>query len=125
MVLFVEADYYNALFVRIQPENIQNTLLALEDTWKELVSEQPFIFEFMDDQYDAMYRAEERLSNVFFVFSTLAVIIAGFGLLGLVSFSVRQRSKEIGVRKVLGASVLSIIRILLSLFWSPLYLLCL
>ena len=112
MVLFVEADYYNALFVRIQPENIQNTLLALEDTWKELVPEQPFIFEFMDDQYDAMYRAEERLSNVFFVFSTLAVIIAGFGLLGLVSFSVRQRSKEIGVRKVLGASVLSIISLL-------------
>ncbi|MEM7110044.1 MAG: ABC transporter permease [Bacteroidota bacterium] len=112
MVLFVEADYCNALFARIQPENIQNTLLGLERTWKELVPEQPFIFEFMDDQYDAMYRAEARLSNVFFVFSTLAVIIAGFGLLGLVSFSVRQRSKEIGVRKVLGASVLSIIGLL-------------
>ncbi len=112
MVLFVAADYYNTLFLRIQPENIQNTLLGLEETWKELIPEQPFIFEFMDDQYDAMYRAETRLSNVFIVFSTLAVVIASLGLLGLVSFSVRQRSKEIGMRKVLGASVVSIMALL-------------
>ena len=86
--------------------------MEVEEKWKAIVPEEPFVFEFMDEQYDAMYNAEIRLGNVFKVFAVLAIIIACLGLFGLVSFAVEQRSKEIGVRKVLGASVASIVTLL-------------
>ncbi|MTI22529.1 FtsX-like permease family protein [Fulvivirga sp. RKSG066] len=105
MVFFIEPAQYNKLFIRINTDNMQKSLLAIEDKWNAIVPDRPFVFEFMDDEYDAMYRSEERLSNVFGIFAGLAIIIACLGLFGLVSFAVEQRNKEIGVRKVLGASV--------------------
>ena len=112
MVLFADNQYLNALFIRLKPGDTQKTLMEVEEKWKTIVPEEPFVFEFMDEQYDAMYNAEIRLGNVFKVFAVLAIIIACLGLFGLVSFAVEQRSKEIGVRKVLGASVASIVTLL-------------
>lgn len=108
LVLMLEPSQYNMLFVRLQTDNLQKTLLAVEDEWKRIVPNRPFVFEFMDEEYDAMYRSEERLSNVFTVFAVLAIVIACLGLFGLVAFAVEKRNKEIGVRKVLGASVPSL-----------------
>lgn len=105
LILMVEPSQYNKLFIRIKPENIQQTLISLEDDWKEIIGGRPFIFEFMDDEYDSLYNQEMRLSRVFTFFAILAVVIACLGLFGLVSFAVEQRNKEIGVRKVLGATV--------------------
>jgi len=108
LVLMLEPSQYNMLFVRLNTDNLQKTLLAVEDEWKRIVPDRPFVFEFMDEEYDAMYRSEERLSNVFTVFAVLAIVIACLGLFGLVAFAVEKRNKEIGVRKVLGASVPSL-----------------
>ncbi|TRX57541.1 FtsX-like permease family protein [Fulvivirga sp. M361] len=108
LLLFIEPRQFNKIFIRIQPDDLQKTLLSIEDLWKQIVPDRPFVFDFMDDEYNAMYRNEMRLNQVFITFSILAILIACLGLFGLVSFSVEQRAKEIGVRKVLGASVASL-----------------
>jgi putative ABC transport system permease protein len=80
---------------------------------KQFEPNRPFEYTFLDDSFDAQYRAEERLGKIFSVFSALAIFIACLGLFGLASFTVEQRTKEIGIRKVLGSSVSGIV-ILLS-----------
>lgn len=116
LVMFSEKDwsYYFAL-VRlsdIQPVSLQQ----LAEQWTKLAPDVPFTYTFLDDQYNKMYQSEARLGNIFGVFSTLGILIACLGLLGLISYSAVQRAKEIGVRKVLGASVLSIVRLMVNDF---------
>lgn len=108
LVLFIEPAQYNKLFIKLNSDNVGQSLSEIESVWKQIVPERPFVYTFMDEDYDALYRSEQRLGNIFIVFATLAIIIGCLGLLGLVSFTVQQRNKEIGVRKVLGASVSSI-----------------
>ncbi|MEQ8573886.1 MAG: ABC transporter permease [Fulvivirga sp.] len=108
LVLFIEPAQYNKLFIKLKSDNVNQSLSEIESVWKQIVPERPFVYSFMDEDYDALYRSEQRLGSIFIVFATLAIIIGCLGLLGLVSFTVQQRNKEIGVRKVLGASVSSI-----------------
>lgn len=108
LVLFIEPAQYNKLFIKLKSDNVSQSLSEIESVWKQIVPERPFVYSFMDEDYDALYRSEQRLGSIFIVFATLAIIIGCLGLLGLVSFTVQQRNKEIGVRKVLGASVSSI-----------------
>jgi putative ABC transport system permease protein len=88
------------------------TLAQIEAVWKQLFPGRPFTFEFVDQQIDAQYRAEQRLSQVLGVFTGLAFLIACLGLFGLAAFTAERRTKEIGIRKVLGASVSSIVALL-------------
>jgi putative ABC transport system permease protein len=90
--------------MRIRPENIPETLAFIQNKWKELDPEHPFEYSFMEETFDAIYRSEEKLGRIFSTFSLLAVFIASLGLFGLALFMVEQRTKEIGIRKVLGAS---------------------
>lgn len=101
------------LVIRVQTENITGLISQLKDTWREIDPNHPFDFFFLDDFFDAQYRSEEQLNMIFASFSGLAIIIACLGLFGLSSFMAEQRTKEIGIRKVLGASVLEVV-ILLS-----------
>jgi putative ABC transport system permease protein len=94
--------------MRIRPTNIPETLAFIEDKWRELDPAHPFEYSFMDESFDKLYRSEEKLSQIFSLFSMLAIFIAAMGLFGLALFMVEQRTKEIGIRKVLGASVGSI-----------------
>jgi len=121
LVLFLEPTQFNKLFIRIKPQSMQKTLMAIENEWKQIVPGRPFVFQFMDDEYEALYKNEARLSKVFTLFAVLAIIIACLGLFGLVSFAVEQRQKEIGVRKALGASVSSLF-LLISMDFSKLVL---
>ena len=91
--------------MRIQPDDISGTLAFIENKWKDLDPAHPFEYSFMDETFDRIYRSEEKLSKIFSVFSMLAIFIAALGLFGLALFMVEQRTKEIGVRKVLGASM--------------------
>jgi putative ABC transport system permease protein len=104
--------YINSLSVRIKTENIPATLSFLEQKMRALDPFRPFEYAFLDDSFDAQYRSEERLSRVFSYFAILAVFIACLGLFGLASFTAEQRTKEIGIRKVLGASVSGIVLLL-------------
>ncbi|PHQ29915.1 ABC transporter permease [Leeuwenhoekiella nanhaiensis] len=101
------------LFVRFQPDsNVPQLLSKMETIYTQYDSATPFEYQFLDDAFDAMFRSEERLSHVFNLFIILAMLIAGMGLFALATFSAQQRMKELGVRKVLGASVLQLTTLL-------------
>lgn len=97
------------LSVRIRAENIKETLAAMKKSWEKYALNQAFEYEFFDDHFAQLYRSEEKTGKIFFSFSFLAVFIASLGLFGLTAFITQQRTKEIGIRKVLGASVPGII----------------
>lgn len=102
--------------VRLRTDRIQETVAFLEKTWKQFSGNQTFDFEFFDDHYDNLYRTELRTGSIFTAFSLFALFIAGLGLLGLSAFMAEQRTKEIGIRKVLGATSTSIIVLLFRQF---------
>ncbi|MCH8981016.1 ABC transporter permease [candidate division KSB1 bacterium] len=97
---------------RISSDNIQGTLSDLEKIWQEFAPEQPFQYSFLDQDFDKLYRADQQVGKLVGTFTVFAICIACLGLFGLASFSAEQRTKEIGVRKVLGASVPNIILLL-------------
>ena len=104
------------MLVRISPENISGTLSLLERTWKDIQPNKPFLYSFLDETMEAMYNEEKRWGAIVGYSSALAVIIACMGIFGLTSIAVNRRTKEIGIRKVLGASVPQIIDILIREF---------
>jgi putative ABC transport system permease protein len=90
---------------RIRSEDTPTTLAYIEDRWKELDPGHPFEYSFLDETFDSIYRSEARLGQIFTSFAVLAICIASLGLFGLALFTAQQRTKEIGIRKVLGASI--------------------
>jgi putative ABC transport system permease protein len=92
------------LAVRIRPGDVPMTIALLKGVFEENTTTQPFEFFFLDDDFDALYRKERRTGEIFGAFAVLAVVIACLGLLGLAAFAVERRTKEIGIRKVMGAS---------------------
>jgi putative ABC transport system permease protein len=98
--------------VKLSPENINATLLQLENTWKSFSVERPFQYSFLDETFSKLYKAEDRFQKVFISLVIISILIACLGLLGLATFTAQQRVKEIGIRKVLGASVASVVGLL-------------
>lgn len=103
---------YFSLFVRIRPNNIQGAISFLEEKMREFSPQLIFRYSFLDEHIAAIYIKEKKVNKVFGFSSLLSIIIACLGLFGLVSFSVEQRTKEIGIRKVIGASVTNILLLL-------------
>ncbi len=106
------AYYYDNLAVKVSTQNIPDALAFLEATWGEIVPNRPFEYNFLDSVFEQLYRKEAKLGEIFSYFSGLAIFIGCLGLFGLTSFTAEQRTKEIGVRKVLGASVPNIVLML-------------
>ncbi len=100
------------LAARIRPDDIPATLAHLKTQWEAFAPGDPFTYTFLDQDFDSLYRAEQRTGVTFGVFAMLAILVACLGLFGLAAFVAEQRTKEIGVRKVLGASVGGIILLL-------------
>jgi putative ABC transport system permease protein len=96
------------MFIRISPHNTQNTINYIESQWKNFYPDHRFDFAFADDKLQELYTADKRLGALFGTFASLAIIIGCLGLFGLISLTVQNRVKEIGIRKVLGASVINI-----------------
>jgi putative ABC transport system permease protein len=101
--------YYGEVWVKIKPDNIPATLALLEDTYKKLVPLYPYSYQFMDDIIANNYQAETKWKQIISIASGLFIFISCIGLLGLVIISIEQRTKEIGIRKVLGAAVSRIV----------------
>jgi putative ABC transport system permease protein len=97
------------LSVRVRAENIRETIASMKKTWEKYALNQAFEYEFFDDRFARLYRSEEKTGTIFFSFSLLAILIASLGLSGLTAFITQQRTKEIGIRKILGASVYGIL----------------
>lgn len=119
LVIFPEDFQLNHIFIKLSPGDTRATLEKLGNVYSSLVPHRPFEYEFTDQKYAALYVAEQRMGRVITGFATLAIIIACLGLVGLVSFSVSQKTKEISIRKVLGASAAKII-LLITKEYTPL-----
>ena len=108
--------YSHFIFVRISADNMQKTLTSIEKAWKDHVPEHPFVFHFLDAKIEEAYQSERSLGRILQSFTSIALMISCFGLFGLASFMVEKRRKEIGVRKVLGASTVQIVRLFFGEF---------
>lgn len=103
---------YDHLIVNIAAGQIPSTIASLEKQWKQMVPNLPFSYTFIDDIFEEHYRSEQRFGKLFLNFAALAILISCLGLLGLTAYSTVQRTKEIGIRKVMGASVSNILHLL-------------
>jgi putative ABC transport system permease protein len=103
VVLQIFPDAYSTLTLRVKPNDLPMTVAHLEKTWKTYNSEWPFEYRFLDENFDKMYKSEEKLTTLFTFFTGLTIFVACLGLFGLVVYSTTQRYKEISIRKVLGA----------------------
>jgi putative ABC transport system permease protein len=110
--IFPEPMYIGYLVARLAPHDISATLASIKEKWQAFEPQYPLQYSFLDEDFDRLYRNEERLAQIFRYSSTLAILIACLGLLGLAAFAAEQRTKEIGVRKVLGATVAQIVLLL-------------
>lgn len=97
---------------RINTKEVNGIVGYLEKQWKSMAPGMPFSYRFLDESFEQMYRAEQRMGKLALIFSTLAILVACMGLFGLATFAAEQRTKEIGIRKVLGASVHGIVEML-------------
>jgi putative ABC transport system permease protein len=108
-IMFALTKRVSRISVRLDENDIPATVSRVQQRWNELVPHLPFDFQFLDAEFDRQYKADQQLSKVVGVFTGLSIFIGCLGLLGLASFAVERRTKEIGVRKVLGASVVNVV----------------
>lgn len=105
LVIFLDTSNIREMLVKIKAGNVASTLSAIKATWNERVPFRPFEYHFLDESFEKIYTTEQRAGKVFTIFSLVAIILACLGLFALAAFTTLQRTKEIGIRKVLGAGV--------------------
>ncbi|NML19554.1 FtsX-like permease family protein [Pseudoflavitalea sp. G-6-1-2] len=111
LVLF-PGKYGRTLLAKISGKNIPQTIAYMESKWKTLVPQRPFNYHFLDEDFNELYKSEIRLGQIINVFAAIAISLACLGLFGLSSYTTQQRIKEIGVRRIVGASVVNIVMLL-------------
>jgi len=112
VIFFISERPRSLLTCKINPERKKQALGFIETKWNEFNAKRPFDYEFLEEQMDEMYQSEEKISTIILIATSLTIFIALLGLLGLSSFIAEQRTKEIGIRKVVGASVANILKLL-------------
>lgn len=118
ILMHIQPGWFNFLSLRISGQDIPGTVAQLGEVWQRVVPNRPFDFTFLDESFDRQYRSEVSVGRLFGLFSGLAVVLAGIGLLSLTMFIIEFRTKEIAMRKVLGASVMQIWTILARQFFA-------
>ena len=114
LVLLVpkNANNYGRVSIKVGGSNITAALSQIESTWKKFLPDTPYQYSFLDENFEKLYNAEEKQKTLLTIFACIAIFIACLGLFGLSAFAIIQRIKEIGIRKVLGANVGSIVTLL-------------
>lgn len=112
LILIYNPEVCRVLFARLKSDNISNTISKIEKVWKKFAPGYPFRYRFLDEALDNLYNSEQRIGTIFRYFSFLAIFISCLGLFGMASFTAEQRTKEIGIRKILGASMSNIVLLL-------------
>jgi putative ABC transport system permease protein len=115
LVLFRNDGNYS-LNIKVSSNDIRSTIGFIESTWREVTNGKPFAFTFLDDTFQQQYAADEKRGLIFTVFSIACLVISCVGLFGLAAYTTEQRAKEIGIRKVVGASVSTIVKLFYSDF---------
>ncbi len=108
LILFYRSNLNNVQ-VRMNPQNIPATVAYIEKSWKNIFPKLPFQYTFLDQDFDSQYAADQKRGKIFTAFSSLTIFITCLGLLGLIAFTTEQRQKEISIRKIMGADILSIV----------------
>ena len=114
--MLIDANDASLLSVHVGRVGLPGTIAAMEKVWKKIAPHRAFSYYFEDEQFNRQYQDDDRFGKLFVDFSVLVILISSLGLLGLASYSTLQRTREIGIRKVLGASVSGIVRLLSSEF---------
>jgi putative ABC transport system permease protein len=112
----INPNWFKEFIVKVKSANMPSTINSLKEVWAKFFPQYPFEYSFLDESIDKMYKSEEQYSKVISIFSVVALFIACLGLLGLASFVTEQRKKEIGIRKVQGASTKSIVQLVANEF---------
>ncbi len=112
LTMTIKPDETDLLAIKITGNNIKQTLADIQNKWETILPNDSFNYQFLDENFDKQYRSQERFGSLFLNFAVLAILISCLGLLGLAAYSMLQRKREIGVRKVLGASVTQVVKLL-------------
>jgi putative ABC transport system permease protein len=113
MFLFNQKDWgYSTVSVKINGDKAKESIAFIQSTWKTIFPEHPFEYQFLDDHFKEVYRTDAQITQMVGILAALAILISCLGLFGLASYSAERRIKEIGVRKVLGASISNIVNLL-------------
>jgi putative ABC transport system permease protein len=112
LCLFAPGEGFRYLFARVSPQNLDSTIRFMQGVWKKFETHYPFRYQFFDDDFDSLYRSERRIGTIVKYFAMLAVFISCLGLFGLAAYMAERRTKEIGIRRVLGASSMEIVTLL-------------
>lgn len=118
LLIFLDTGLVTKMFVKVKATETASTMANLSAMWKARVPHRPFDYHFMDEDFNAMYKAEERTAKLFTLFSGLAIALACLGLFALAAFTTIQRTKEIGIRKILGANIGGITMLIAKQFLS-------
>lgn len=108
-ILFYLSENNNILHIKLAKGDPAENLAEVETAWKKVFPNRPFEYNFLDQEFDEQYQNDQRQGNIFSIFTVLTIIIASLGLLGLAAYSTQQRTREIGIRKVVGASMLNVV----------------
>ena len=111
-LLLVYRERNNIVYVKLGGNNTEQTLSFIENTWKEVFPDQPYSYTFLKERFNRQFEADEKRGLIFTMFTILAILIACMGLFGLASYMVEQRTKEVGIRKVFGASEGVVVRLI-------------
>jgi putative ABC transport system permease protein len=111
-LITLRPDTRNAYSVKLQTADLQGAITAVKAVWARYFPNDPFNYSFLDDQFNTQYKSDQQFGEMFTIFAFLAILIACFGLIGLSAYNILQRTKEVGIRKVLGASVQNVVYIL-------------
>ena len=112
LLVFNDPGWYRMFVVRISPGNVSTTLQNIQKVWRKFLPDDPFEYNFLDESFNQLYQDDQRTSILTFVFALIAVFISALGLFGLSAFTAEKKTKEIGIRKVLGASIFGITTLL-------------
>ena len=111
-LMLVYRELNNIVYVKLSGNNMEQTLSFIESTWKEVLPDQPYSYAFLKERFNRQFEADEKRGLIFTIFTILAILIACLGLYGLASYMVEQRTKEVGIRKVFGASEGVVVRLI-------------
>lgn len=117
LVIFNDPTWWNFLVIRTSPQGVATVASSVKEVWNNLLPGRPLEYTFMDEQFDNLYRGDQLASTLVLIFSIIAVIISAMGLFGLAAFEAEQRTKELGIRKILGASLLDLGKLLSTGFF--------
>ncbi|MEI3801621.1 MULTISPECIES: ABC transporter permease [unclassified Chitinophaga] len=112
IVVFPEYEWFGEILVKISGDNQQQVIAGIERIWKDYLPAVPFAYHFMDEDFNGLYKSEFRTGTILSTFSIVIILVSCLGLLGLAAFTAEQRTREVGIRKVLGASATSVVALL-------------